>query len=115
MMLRGSIAGGTSGTAFTEQQARLLRRYTTRVVVNFDPDTAGTTAAEKSIALLIEEDFEVKVITLEDGLDPDRFLREKGTAAYIAAIKNARQHSDYLIERACQLFPARTAEGRSSR
>ena len=42
----------TSGTAFTEQQARLLRRYTTRVVVNFDPDTAGANAAEKSIALL---------------------------------------------------------------
>ena len=68
----------TSGTAFTEQQARLLRRYTTRLVVNFDPDTAGANAAEKSIALLTEEGFEVRVVTLEGGLDPDRFVREQG-------------------------------------
>ena len=68
----------TSGTAFTEHQVRLLKRYTTRVVVNFDPDTAGANAAEKSIALLTEEGFEVKVVTLEGGLDPDRYIRERG-------------------------------------
>src|SRR6202522_2322605 len=60
----------TSGTAFTEMQVRLLSRFTKRVVVNFDPDQAGANAAEKSIALLTEEDFEVKVIALEGGLDP---------------------------------------------
>ena len=80
----------TSGTAFTEQQAALLRRYTTRVVVNFDPDTAGANAAEKSIALLTEEGFEVRVVTLEGGLDPDRFMRERGVQAYAEALKGAR-------------------------
>jgi DNA primase len=102
----------TSGTAFTEQQARLLRRYSTRVVVNFDPDTAGTNAAEKSIALLTEEGFEVRVVTLEGGLDPDRFVRERGLQAYAEALKHAVRHSDYLIERARQLFPVRTAQGK---
>jgi DNA primase len=102
----------TSGTAFTEQQARLLRRYTTRVVVNFDPDTAGTTAAEKSIALLTEEGFEVRVVTLEGGLDPDRFVRERGVQAYAEALKSAVRHSEYLIERARKLFPVRTAQGK---
>ncbi|MEO6983097.1 MAG: DNA primase, partial [Edaphobacter sp.] len=68
----------TSGTAFTEMQVRLLSRFTKRVVVNFDPDQAGANAAEKSIALLTEEDFEVKVIALEGGMDPDRFVREQG-------------------------------------
>ena len=102
----------TSGTAFTEQQARLLRRYTTRVVVNFDPDTAGTSAAEKSIALLTEEGFEVRVVTLEGGLDPDRFVRERGVQAYAEALKGALRHSDYLIERARQLFPVRTPQGK---
>ncbi|HEY3990088.1 MAG TPA: DNA primase [Acidobacteriaceae bacterium] len=102
----------TSGTAFTEQQARLLRRYTTRVVVNFDPDTAGTSAAEKSIALLTEEGFEVRVVTLEGGLDPDRFVRERGIQAYAEALKRALRHSDYLIERARKLFPVRTAQGK---
>ena len=102
----------TSGTAFTEQQARLLRRYTTRLVVNFDPDTAGANAAEKSIGLLTEEGFEVRVVTLEGGLDPDRFVRERGIQAYAEALKGAIRHSDYLIERARKLFPVRTAQGK---
>ena len=68
----------TSGTAFTEQQVALLRRHTSNVVVNFDPDAAGANAAEKSIALLTEEGFAIKIVTLEGGLDPDRFIRERG-------------------------------------
>ena len=102
----------TSGTAFTEAQVRLLSRFTHRIVVNFDPDTAGANAAEKSIALLTEEGFEVKVVTLEGGLDPDRFVRENGIEAYMAALRGAKRHSDYLIDRARELFPARTPEAR---
>jgi DNA primase len=103
----------TSGTAFTEMQVRLLSRYTNKLFINFDPDTAGANAAEKSIALLTEEDFEVRVVTLEAGLDPDRFIRERGIKAYVGAVEGARRHSDYLIDRAIQLFPPRTAEGKS--
>jgi DNA primase len=102
----------TSGTAFTEHQVRLLRRYVTRVVINFDPDTAGANAAEKSISLLTEEGFEVRVVTLDDGLDPDRFIRERGIRAYAEALKNARRHSDYLIDRARILFPPRNPEAK---
>jgi DNA primase len=102
----------TSGTAFTENQVRLLSRFTHRVVVNFDPDQAGATAAEKSIALLTEEGFEVKVVALEDGLDPDRFVRERGMDAYMAALRGAKRHADYLIDRARQIFPARTPEAK---
>ncbi len=102
----------TSGTAFTEHQVNLLKRYCTQVVVNFDPDTAGANAAEKSIALLTEEGFTVKVITLEEGLDPDRFIRERGAAAYHAAARAAQSLPDYLIERARQLFPQRSPEAK---
>ncbi len=102
----------TSGTAFTEAQVRLLKRYTTRVIVNFDPDTAGANAAEKSIALLTEEGFEVKVVTLEGGLDPDRYIRERGVKEYMAALRGARRHQDYLLERARQMFPPRTPEAK---
>jgi DNA primase len=104
----------TSGTAFTEAQVRLLGRFTKRVIVNFDPDTAGATATEKSIALLTEEDFNIKVVSLEGGLDPDRFVREHGIQAYLAALRGARRYADYLIERARQLFPARTPEAKVS-
>jgi DNA primase len=102
----------TSGTAFTEQQVGLLRRQTTNVVVNFDPDAAGANAAEKSIGLLTEEGFTIKVVTLEGGLDPDRFIRERGVEAYAAAIRGARRQSDYLIERARQSFPGASAEAK---
>ena len=102
----------TSGTAFTEAQVRLLSRYTTRVIVNFDPDTAGSDATEKSLALLTEEGFEVKIVTLEGGLDPDRYIRERGAKEYMAALRGARRHQDYLIDRARQLFPPRTPENK---
>jgi DNA primase len=102
----------TSGTAFTEMQIRLLSRFTKRVIVNFDPDTAGIAATEKSIALLTEEDFEVKIVTLEGGLDPDRFIREQGVQSYMAALRNAKRHSDYLIDHARDQFPGRTADAK---
>src|ERR1039457_4519301 len=100
----------TSGTAFTEQQVAILRRHTSNVVVNFDPDTAGANAAEKSIALLTEEGFAIKLVTLERGLDPDRFIRERGVEAYKEAIRGARRQSDYLIARAMVQFPGASAE-----
>jgi len=100
----------TSGTAFTEQQVALLRRHTSQVVVNFDPDAAGSNAAEKSIALLTEEGFTIKIVTLDGGLDPDRYIRERGVEGYTAALRGARRQSDYLIERARQMFPGASAE-----
>jgi DNA primase len=100
----------TSGTAFTEPQAMMLKRHTSNVVVNFDPDSAGANAAEKSIALLTEEGFSIRIVTLEDGLDPDRFVRERGVEAYMGAIRGARPQADYLIERARQQFPGASAE-----
>ena len=100
----------TSGTAFTEQQVALLRRHTSQVVVNFDPDAAGSNAAEKSIALLTEEGFTIKIVTLDGGLDPDRYIRERGLEAYTAALRGARRQADYLIERARLAFPGASAE-----
>ncbi|MGO9775164.1 MAG: DNA primase [Terracidiphilus sp.] len=100
----------TSGTAFTEQQVAILKRHTSQVVVNFDPDAAGSNAAEKSIALLTEEGFNIKIVTLDGGLDPDRYIRERGVEAYTAALRGARRQADYLIERARLAFPGASAE-----
>jgi DNA primase len=100
----------TSGTAFTEQQVAILKRHTSQVVVNFDPDAAGSNAAEKSIALLTEEGFNIKIVTLDGGLDPDRYIRERGVEAYTAALRGARRQADYLIERARLAFPGASSE-----
>jgi DNA primase len=102
----------SSGTAFTELQARLLGRFSKNVVVNFDPDTAGAAAAERSLALLVSEDFQIKVLTLEAGFDPDLYIRRKGAAAYGEAVSHSQKYFDYLIERARTQFPARTPEGK---
>src|SRR5882672_8211352 len=77
----------SSGTAFTEIQAKLLGRFSRNVVVNFDPDTAGAKATERTLGLLVEEEFQIKVLTLEEGFDPDLFLRRKGKDAYGDALR----------------------------
>ena len=102
----------SSGTAFTELQVRLLARFSRRIFVNFDPDTAGAAAAERSLALLVQEDFQIKVITLEPGFDPDLFIRRKGKPAYEEVLRRAPKYFDYLIERARSQFPVRTPEGK---
>jgi DNA primase len=102
----------SSGTAFTELQARLLGRHSKKVVVNFDPDTAGARATERTLGLLVAEEFEIQVLTLESGFDPDLFIRRKGKDAYGAALRQSQRYFDYLIERARTQFPVRSAEGK---
>jgi DNA primase len=102
----------SSGTAFTELQAKLLGRFSKNVVVNFDPDTAGAKATERTLGLLVEEEFNIKVLTLESGFDPDLFIRRQGKDAYATALKGSQRYFDYLIERARMHFPARNAESK---
>ncbi|MGA2981450.1 MAG: DNA primase [Terriglobales bacterium] len=102
----------SSGTAFTELQAKLLGRFSKKVVVNFDPDTAGARATERTLGLLVEEEFDIKVLTLETGFDPDLFIRRKGKDAYGAALKHSQKYFDYLIDRARAMFPVRNPESK---
>jgi DNA primase len=101
------------GTSLAEPQIKLLSRFTKRVIVNYDPDTAGQLATERSISLLLENDFEVRVLALPamnltagDGTkysknaDPDLYIREMGVEAYTKLLKDAPPYVDYLIGRA---------------
>jgi DNA primase len=99
------------GTSLAEPQIKLLGRFTRRVIVNYDPDTAGQTATERSIALLLEQDFEVRVLALPGKADPDKFIREQGADAYIKVLKEAPPYVDYLIARAKQM-DLTTGEGK---
>ena len=103
----------SSGTAFTGPQAGLLARFSKQVVVNFDPDAAGAKATERTLGLLIEEEFDIRVLTLEAGFDPDLFVRRKGKDAYKDALKHSQKYFEYLIERARMQFPVRSAEGKT--
>ncbi len=103
------------GTSLAEPQIKLLGRFTKRVIVNYDPDAAGQAATERSISLLLESDFEVKVLALppigDKKADPDLFIREKGAEAYSKALKEAPPYVDYLIARARQM-DLTTGEGK---
>jgi DNA primase len=102
----------SSGTAFTDMQAKLLGRFSKNVIVNFDPDTAGAKATERTLALLVEEEFNIRVLTLEQGFDPDLYIRRQGKTAYGEALRGSQKYFDYLIDRARTHFPVRSPEGK---
>jgi DNA primase len=90
----------SSGTALTPAQAKLLKRFASKVVLSFDPDAAGQGAAARSSELLVAEGFQVNVATLPAGDDPDNFIRKSGGAAYQERLRQSRPYLDYLLERA---------------
>ena len=110
---RAGIANvvASCGTSLAEPQIKLLGRFTRRVVVNYDPDTAGQAATERSLALLLEKEFDVRVLALPGGADPDKFLKEQGAEAYKKLLAQAPPYLDYLIGRA-RLMDRTTAQGK---
>jgi DNA primase len=110
---RAGIANviASCGTSLADPQIKLLGRFTRRVVVNYDPDTAGHAATERSLILLLEKEFDVRVLALPGGADPDKFLKEQGAEAYKKLLTQAPPYLDYLIGRA-RLMDRTTANGR---
>jgi len=102
------------GTSLTEMQLRLLGRFTRRVVMNYDPDIAGQAATERSLALLLEQGFDARVLRLPGGADPDKFIRDRGAEAYRKLLGEAPAFLDHLIERAPAAagMDLNTAEGK---
>jgi DNA primase len=99
------------GTSLAEPQIKLLSRFTQRIVVNYDPDTAGQAATERSLTLLLEKEFDVRVLALPGGADPDKFIKEKGVDAYAKLLTQSPPYLDYLIGRARQMDRS-TAQGK---
>jgi len=87
------------GTAFTENQARILKRFAGEVVLCFDSDAAGAKAAERSLDALLENDFIVRVVELPPGEDPDSLVRRDGKEQFDDRVANARDFFDYWIDR----------------
>jgi DNA primase len=85
------------GTAFTPNQARVLGRYTRRAFVSYDGDAAGSTAAIRSFDLLLARGFEVRVVDLPAGKDPDDYLKEEGAEAYGRLVRQAPGYLKYLV------------------
>ena len=102
------------GTALTPQQVQLIKQHTPRIVVNFDPDTAGANAAEKSINMLLESGMAVRILELDGDLDPDEYCRDRGSAAYAQRLEHAQGYFHWLADRARTKYDIRTTEGQVS-
>ena len=97
---QAAAAVASCGTALTPQQAHLLRRFTSKVVLSFDPDAAGLGAAVRSCEMLVAEGFDVNVVVLDKGEDPDTFIRRKGGDQYRARLRSSQPYLEYLLDQA---------------
>jgi DNA primase len=100
------------GTALTSQQAQLLRRFTPKVVLSFDPDAAGVGAAVRSCELLVAEGFDVNVAVLPAGADPDTFVRQQGREAYQERLRQSVKYLDFLLQRSAATHDLASDDGR---
>ena len=99
------------GTALTENQAKLLKRYTKNVVLSYDADSAGQNASLRGMDILYNEDCKVKVLQVSDGKDPDEFVRKKGKEAFMKLVKEALPYADYKLHLIKNKFDISTTEG----
>ena len=88
------------GTALTVNQARLLKRYADKVIISYDADVAGQTATVRGLEILRDAGFEVRVLNIPQGKDPDEFVRSNGKEAFKNLINNAQPLIDYRLKRA---------------
>lgn len=88
------------GTALTENQARLIRRYTKNVILSYDADAAGKNAALRGLDILYGADCRARVLTVTDGKDPDEFIKKNGKKAFMRLVENARPYGDFKLDTA---------------
>ncbi len=100
------------GTAFTDRQARILKRYVEEVVLCFDADAAGEKAAERSLPQLLAAEVAVRVMTLPPGEDPDSLIRKQGADAFRERVAAAKDFFDHQIERQVTLPDFATPRGK---
>ncbi len=100
------------GTAFTEQHARILKRYTNEVVLCFDSDNAGQNAAVRALDHLLASGLAVRVAVVPSPHDPDSFIKVNGGEAFNELVKNAEGFFDYYLKRLCETNDANSDKGR---
>jgi DNA primase len=102
----------TCGTALTTQQAQILRRFASKIVLSYDPDAAGQGAATRSSELLVREGFQVNVAVLPGGDDPDSFIRKHGGKRYAAELQQSKPYLEFLLDRTAGAHDLKHDEGR---
>lgn len=96
--------GASLGTALTENQARLIKRYTGNVILSYDADSAGRAAALRGLDILRKEGCKVKVLHVNDGKDPDEYVKHNGKAAFLKLVDEALPYGEYKLAAAREGF-----------
>lgn len=104
--------GASLGTALTENQARLINRYTRNVVLSYDSDSAGVNAALRGMEILKDENCKVRVLHVADGKDPDEFVKKNGKDAFLSLVDRAMPYEDYKIAHIRSKFNLDNDQGR---
>ena len=104
--------GASLGTALTDNQARLINRYTKNVVLSYDADNAGRNAALRGIEVLSKQDCKVRVLHVTDGKDPDEFIKKNGKDAFLKLVDQALPMIDYKLQGAAKGLDLSTEEGK---
>lgn len=92
------------GTALTLEQAKLIKRYAENVYICYDRDSAGINATEKAIEIFLEVDVKAKIITLDEGLDPDDFIKEYGKESFLSRKSDALDVYNYKYNKILDLY-----------
>ena len=100
------------GTALTQDQVRLMSRYTDKVILAYDSDEAGRKASLRAISLLEKTDLRVKVIDMGNSKDPDEFLKKKGSDAFRILLESSENHIEYRLMMIRKNADLTTDEGR---
>jgi len=88
----------SSGTSLTDEQVQLLSRFTKNIIIIFDADPAGQKASLRSIEIILKQNFDVKVIALPSGEDPDSFINKYGKEKFDEMISNSKNFLEYQTE-----------------
>jgi len=86
------------GTALTLEQAQLIKRYSSNILLCFDTDKAGKTATERASFILKSQGFNIRVLDFENAKDPDEYLRKNGKEAFLEVVKNSLEIFEFLYE-----------------
>jgi len=105
-------AVATLGTALTDQHVTILKRFARKVVLVYDGDAAGLSAAERVLERFIVQDVDLRILTLPQGQDPDEFLADKGADALRSLVENAPEALDFKLQCLQAKYPVKSLDGR---
>jgi len=105
-------AVATLGTALTQEQARLMKRYTNKVIISYDGDRAGQNAADRASGILTEAGIDVRILRIKDAKDPDEYIKNFGADAFKRLLRGSETKFDFILSNVLSRHDIATGDGK---